>query len=160
MGHFNEVVGDDLKMMATVLLAGKLTDVHTHKHEHVNIATYIWGWRRVNYQYEYNYEEVEKLDELITIGMLCAKQKCKNHARLPWSEEIHKKMTQVNIHWLYISSLCNKVDCIDQIEKKEHTLKVNQDLPTTVKETGELLKAAQKQVQTMWKVYQSKRRTF
>jgi len=49
MGDFNEVVGDDLKMMAKVLPAGKLTDVHAHKHGHANVATYIRGRRRVDY---------------------------------------------------------------------------------------------------------------
>ena len=45
MGDFNEVVDDDLKMMAKVVSAGNLTDVHAHKHEHANIATYIRGRR-------------------------------------------------------------------------------------------------------------------
>ena len=48
-------------------------------------------------QHDYSYEAVEKLDELTTAGMLCAEQACRNDARLPWSEEIHEKMTQVNI---------------------------------------------------------------
>ena len=43
-----------------------------------------------------------------------------------------------------MSSLRNKVDCTYQNEKKQHTLKVKQDLPTTVKETTKLLKVAQK----------------
>ena len=45
MGDFNEVVGDNPKMMAKVLLAGNLKDVHAHKHGHANIATYIRGRR-------------------------------------------------------------------------------------------------------------------
>ena len=45
-----------------------------------------------------------------------------------------------------MSSLQNKIDCTDQIEKKQHTLKVKQDLPKTIQETTELLKVAQKQV--------------
>ena len=49
MGDFNEVVGDDPKMMAKVLSAGNLTDVNAHKHEQANIATHIRGRRRVNY---------------------------------------------------------------------------------------------------------------
>ena len=49
MGDFNEVVGDDPKMMAKILVAGNLTDVHAHKHGHANIATYIRGRRRVDY---------------------------------------------------------------------------------------------------------------
>ena len=94
-------------------------------------------------QHEYSYEAVEKLDELITIGMMCAKQECRNNVRLPWSKDIHEKMTQVNILRLHMSSLQNKVDCTDQIEKKQQTLKVQQTLPPTVKETTETLKAAQ-----------------
>ena len=56
-------------------------------------------------QHEYSYKAVEKLDELITAGMMCAEQECKNNVRLPWSEEIQEKMTQVNILRMYISSL-------------------------------------------------------
>ena len=110
-------------------------------------------------QHEFSYEAVEKLDELIASGMLCAEQECRNDVRLPWSEEIHEKMTQVNILRLYMSSLRNKVDCTDQIKKKQQTLKVKQDLPTTIKETTEMLKVAQKQVRKMRKEIQSKRTT-
>ena len=49
MDDFNEAVGDDPKMMAKVLSAGNLIDVHAHKHGQENIATYIRGWRRVDY---------------------------------------------------------------------------------------------------------------
>ena len=43
MEDFNERIGDDPKMMAQVIAAGRLTDVHTHKHRHhKNIATYIY----------------------------------------------------------------------------------------------------------------------
>ena len=45
MGNFNKVVGEDPKLMATVLSASKLIDVHAHKHGHTNIATYIQGRR-------------------------------------------------------------------------------------------------------------------
>ena len=69
-------------------------------------------------------------------------------------------MTQVNILQMYISSLQSKVNCTNQIEKKQHTLRVKQDLPTTLKETTERLNAAQKQVQHLWKKYQSKRTTL
>ena len=69
-------------------------------------------------QHKYSYEEVEKLDELITAGMMCAEQVCQNDVRLPWSEEIHEKMTQVNILRMYMSSLQNKIECNTQIKKK------------------------------------------
>ena len=49
MGDFNEVCGDNPKMMATIISAGKLTDVHAHKHGHANIAAYIRKQRRVDY---------------------------------------------------------------------------------------------------------------
>ena len=49
MGDFNEVVGDDPKMMTKILVAGNLTDVHTHKNGHANIAAYIRGRRQVDY---------------------------------------------------------------------------------------------------------------
>ena len=171
MGDFNEVCGDNQKMMAKILSEGKLTGVHAHKHGHANIATYIQGRRRVDYcfvsprildhvfrcgieafharkvcnhcglfvhlsmielfgwrlptiinpaercirsnhprivrkyvlklalyfeyhnivrevkeaQHDYSYEAVEKLDELVTAGMLHAEQECRNNVRLPWS---------------------------------------------------------------------------
>ena len=56
-------------------------------------------------QHGYSYEAVEKLDELITVGMVCAEEECRNDVRLPWSEEIHETMTRVNILRLYMSSL-------------------------------------------------------
>ena len=49
MGGFNEIVGDDPKMMAKVLVSGNLIDVHAQKHGHANIATYIRGRRQVDY---------------------------------------------------------------------------------------------------------------
>ena len=49
LGDFNEVVGDDPKMMARILVKTNLIDVHAHKHGHANIATYIQGRRRVDY---------------------------------------------------------------------------------------------------------------
>ena len=49
MGDFNEVVGDDPKMMAEVLMVGNLTNVHANKHGHVHIATYIRGRRQLDY---------------------------------------------------------------------------------------------------------------
>ena len=41
-----------------------------------------------------------------------------------------------------MSSLRNKIDHTDQIEKKQQLLKVQQPLPPTVKETTEILKVA------------------
>ena len=69
-------------------------------------------------QHNYSYKAVEKLDKLITAGMKFAEQECRNDARLPLSPESHKKMTQVNTLRLYMSSLRNKIEWTDQIEKK------------------------------------------
>ena len=110
-------------------------------------------------QKNYNYEEVEKLDELITAGMKCAEEECKNASRLPWSPEIHETVTQVNLLRLHLSSLRNRINCDDQIEQKQKSLKVPFPLPLTVKETSDVLKGLQKQVRKLWKEYQSKRTT-
>jgi hypothetical protein len=48
-GDFNELVGDDLNGMATVLTAGGLTDVHSHQHGEVDITTYTRGVKRLDY---------------------------------------------------------------------------------------------------------------
>ena len=104
-------------------------------------------------QHNYSYAAVEKLNELITAGMMCAEQECQNDMQLSWSEEIHKKITQVNILRMYMSSLWNKIECTDQIEKEQQSLIVKQPLPLMVKETTEQLKVAQKQVGKMWKDY-------
>ena len=58
-----------------------------------------------------------------------------------------------------MSSLRNKVDCSTQLEKKQQTLLVQQELPKTIKATTELLNVAQKQVRKLWKDFQSKRST-
>ena len=57
-------------------------------------------------------------------------------------------------------SLRTKVDSTDQIEKKQQTLKVKQDLPTTIKETTELLKVAQKQVQKCGRNFNPEERQY
>ena len=44
MEDFNETIGEDPKMMAQVITAGKFTNVHANRHGNTtNIATYIWG---------------------------------------------------------------------------------------------------------------------
>ena len=69
--------------------------------------------KKTEIQHDYSYEGVEKLDELITAGMMCVEHMCRNDVQLPWSEEVHKKMTQVNILRIYMSSLQNKIKCTD-----------------------------------------------
>jgi hypothetical protein len=50
-GDFNELVGDDLRGMSTVLLAGNLTDAHMHQHGEINITTYTRGVKRLDYAF-------------------------------------------------------------------------------------------------------------
>ena len=52
MGDFNKTIDKDPKMMAQVLKAGRLTDVHSNRHRKTtSIVTYIWGKRRVDYYF-------------------------------------------------------------------------------------------------------------
>ena len=78
---------------------------------------------------EYNYEAVEKLDKLITAGMLHAKHECRNDVRLPWSDEIHTLMTQIHILRIHLSALKIYIHCKTQIAAvqiaaKQKSLKV------------------------------------
>ena len=95
-------------------------------------------------QYAYNFEAVEKVEELITAGVLYVERECRHNVRLSRSKEIHEIMIQANILQLYMSIFQNKVDCTDQIEKKQHTLKVKQYITKTIKDTKELIKMAKK----------------
>ena len=45
----------------------------------------------IEIHYEYSYKTVEKLDEVITSGMMCVEQECRKDVRLPWNEQIHEK---------------------------------------------------------------------
>ena len=50
MGDFNETIGEDPRMMAQVLTAGRLTNIQANRHSNkTNIATYIRGKRQVDY---------------------------------------------------------------------------------------------------------------
>jgi hypothetical protein len=46
-GDFNELIGDDPRMMAKVVKAGHLTDVHGHQHGEIAISTYTRGTKRL-----------------------------------------------------------------------------------------------------------------
>ena len=229
MGDFNEIIGEDPRMMAQVLTAGRLTDIHANCHGNkTNIATYIQGKRRVDYCFAsprlmdhvlrcgfetfhaligsdhrgyyvdllmqglfdrrlpailspaerciqsshprlvkryieklhkyfvdhniiqkakeaknyYDAEKIEKLDKLITVGMLHAESKYRNCLRLPWSKEINKVMTKFNILKIHLSSLRNNIDCSKQIEKKEQLLAKKIVLPLTITDTVIALKQA------------------
>ena len=88
-----------------------------------------------------------------------SEHECRNDVRLPWSEVIHKIMTQVHILRIHLSSLC-KVDCKVQIKAKQKSLNVKQHLPDLIKNTIELLKSAHKDVRMIWREYQSRGTTL
>ena len=92
--------------------------------------------------------------------MLHTKRECRNNVRHPWSKEINKIMTQVHILQIHLSSLWNNIDCHVQIEAKQNSLKINQYLPDSIKDTIKLFKSIQKDVQTICKEYWSKRTTL
>jgi endonuclease/exonuclease/phosphatase family metal-dependent hydrolase len=48
-GDFSEIVGDNPHVMAKVLAAGGLTDVHSNQHGVVDITTYTRGTNRLDY---------------------------------------------------------------------------------------------------------------
>ena len=50
MGDFNETIGKDQNMMAQIIAAGNLTNVHANKHGYgKHIAIYMSGKRKVDY---------------------------------------------------------------------------------------------------------------
>ena len=107
-----------------------------------------------------------------TIQGICQKQDDQFEVQLAKATRLSRALACSNvsekcafIHWntCFIASvvfpLCNKINCTDQIEKKQRSLKVQLPLPPTVKETTEILKVAQKQVRKLWKDFQSKQTT-
>ena len=111
-------------------------------------------------QREYNYKEVEKLDKLITAGMLHAEHMCRNDVRLPWSDEIHTLMTQVHIFRIHLSPLKINIKCKVHIDAKQNSVKAKQYLLDSIIATSNHLKSSQKDVRTLWKEYRSKKTTL
>ena len=63
-------------------------------------------YRKVKEQkHWYNKEKLEKLDRIITMGMLEAEDQCRIHHRQPWSKEVNEVMTTANILRINLSSL-------------------------------------------------------
>ena len=101
----------------------------------------------------YDKDKIEKLDELITAGMLHAKNKCRNGLRRPWSKEINKVMTKFHILKIHLSSFCNNIDCSKQIDKKQKLLAKKVVLLQTIRDTVIALKTARREVRIYWKEF-------
>jgi hypothetical protein len=55
-------------------------------------------YRKVKEQkYWHKKDKLEKLDRVITRGMLEAEDQCRIHHRQPWSKEVNEVMTTANI---------------------------------------------------------------
>lgn len=65
MKGFNETIAEDARMMAKVLIVGRLTNVYRNRYGHnVNIVSYIRGKRRI----DYCFVSPSLLDHLIRCG--------------------------------------------------------------------------------------------
>ena len=75
--------------------------------------------------YSANFDEAiaNKLDQIITEGMLAAEKECKQTYRLPWDKATHYAVTKLNILRCMISEERNKIDNKEVIEAKIKSLK-------------------------------------
>ena len=102
-------------------------------------------YRKVKEQkYWYDKDKLEKLDRIITQGMLEAEDQCRIHHRQPWTKEVNEVMTTANILRISLSSLKNNIDCTKQIDQKQSLLKNKIVIPDDIKETTIALRLAQK----------------
>jgi hypothetical protein len=69
-------------------------------------------------KYWYEKDNLEKLDRIITRGMLEAEDQCRIHHRQPWSKEVNEVVTMANILRISLSSLKNNLNCSKQIAQK------------------------------------------
>lgn len=104
-------------------------------------------------QHECNFlpEKANKLDELITAGMIAAKQICLITYRLPWCELTHEIMMTTNILKSYLSSLKTGINLSKTISRKMDKLKEEIDLPPTKEEANKLLRMFQKKARELKK---------
>ena len=92
----------------------------------------------------YEKNQLEKLDRMITRGMLEAEDQCRIFHRQTWSKEVNEVMTTANILRIHLSSLKNNIDCSKQIRQKQALLKKEIELSNDIKETTIALRIAQK----------------
>ena len=130
-----------------------------------SLATYITEHNLIQkatqLQHSCNFtpDEANRLDDLVTNGMLLAEKKCRHTYRLPWCKETHEIMTATNILRSCISALRNRLDLSTSIDKKMATLTTKFTLPTTLDEANTMLRAAQKKSRNLKKektAYKSK----
>jgi hypothetical protein len=115
-------------------------------------------YRKVKEQkYWYNKEKLEKLDRIITRGMLEAEDQCRIHHRQPWSKEVNEVMTTANILRINLSSLKNNIDCLKQIAQKQSLLKNEIKIPEDIKEATIALRLAQKNCRKLIKEQRTKK---
>jgi hypothetical protein len=115
-------------------------------------------YRKVKEQkYWYNKEKLEKLDRIITMGMLEAEDQCRIHYRQPWSKEVNEVMTTANILRINLSSIKNNLDCTKQIEQKQSLLKNKIKIPTDIHEATIALRLAQKNCRKLIKEQRTKK---
>jgi hypothetical protein len=115
-------------------------------------------YRKVKEQkYWYNKEKLEKLDRVITRGMLEAEDQCRIFHRQPWSKEVNEVMTTANILRINLSSLKNNIDCTKQIAQKQKMLKNEIEIPKEIKEATTALSKAQKNCRKLIKEQRTKK---
>jgi hypothetical protein len=108
-------------------------------------------------KYWYNKEILEKLDRIITMGMLEAEDQCRIHYRQPWSKEVNEVMTTANILRINLSSLKNNIDCSKQIAQKQSLLRNEIKIPEDIKEATIALSLAQKNCRKLIKEQRTKK---
>ncbi|OEU17034.1 hypothetical protein FRACYDRAFT_239635 [Fragilariopsis cylindrus CCMP1102] len=102
-------------------------------------------YRRVKEQkYWYEKDKLEKLDRMITRGMLEAEDQCRIHHREPWSKEVNEVMTTAHILRINLSSIRNNIDCSKQIAQKQSLLQKKIKVPEELREATIALRVAQK----------------
>ena len=88
-----------------------------------SLATYITEHNpiqkanQLHHRCHFTPDEANRLDDLVTNGMLLAEKKCRHTYRLPWCKETHEIMTATNILWSCISALRNRLDLSTSIDK-------------------------------------------
>ena len=61
-------------------------------------------------QYKFDLDKAEKLNEIITAGILAAEKKCYTSYCLPCDKEIHEVITKKNTMLVHLSGIYNQVD--------------------------------------------------
>jgi hypothetical protein len=100
-------------------------------------------------KYWYEKNKLEKLDRIITKGMLEAEDQYRIHHREPWSKEVNEVMITANILRINLSSLRNNIDCSKQIAQKQSLLKIQIEVPESIEEAKKALGVAQKNCRTL-----------